>query len=251
MKKSKLSILLAALLFSANVFHPASALQENEAYEHVSFNDYIFVDTPEETINQMKMNIELSNLKSKTTRLSLTSLMAKAFDASGFNNVAEALDYSMLEYRPDRKIYGNDSLLVNDIWSYSPDFRDVMQAFLYEARRANSYEYFKSTSMNFNMPDINLDILNDTQLRKQTDIFGTLHAVNINLGVIKENGKWHILVNVMDTFDFAKEDYNKLVNVVNNIAYYEQELGKVKPYYITIYGDRPNLYKLPFGMPTW
>lgn len=269
MKKSKLLVLLASLLLVATVTQPVYAVEDiekNVAVEdmerdvleenYTMDNEYIFSDIPQETINEMKKSLEQNTLTFQQLQaprsITGTSLMASAFNAAGFNHVAEALDYSMLSLRQEPKIYAPTSSLVNDMWLYSPDFSKAVTEFLFQARAAGSYEYFKSTTMNFTMPNASkASILANTQLKKQTDLFGTLHAVKINLGVVKNGVSWTVLVHINDTFDFKKENYNGLVNLVNNIANYEQELGKVKPYNIMIYGNRSNLVRLPFNVPSW
>lgn len=106
--------------------------------------------------------------------------------------------------------------------------------------------------MNFAMPNASkVEILANTNLKKQTDLFGALHSVKINLGVVKTGVMWDVLILIEDTYDFKEEEYNGLVNVVNNIANYEQERGRVRPYKLFITADKPRLTTLPFGVPLW
>lgn len=182
--------------------------------------------------------------------------MATAFDVAGFNNVASFLNYSMLSMREEPRVELSGSSISADIWSYSPDFERVVKQFLLNARATGENDYFSTVNMNFTMPDASkAQILGSTQLKKQTDLFGTLHGVTLNLGISKvhklDGDIWHMQVIVRDRFDFKREDYNGLVNIVNNITYHKQELGKVKPYDIIIYASRSNLLRPPFGVQPW
>lgn len=259
MLKRKIAILLSSLtMFSFLSIDTNVYATGNVNEQKVSYNSekYEFHETPAETINKMKTNFKENTLnnnkKDSNSERALTSLMAKALDTLGFDNTASALDYSMLAMREEPRMYFSDSKMVNDIWSYSPDFRDAVTNFLWEARSKGAYEYFKTTSINFTLPSNKVEILTNTALKRQTDLFGTLHAVKLNLGIVKSGiNHWDMLVLIEDRFDFEKEKYDTFVDLANNIAYYEQELGKVKPYDILIYGDRGNLSSPPFGVPAW
>lgn len=218
-----------------------------------------FYDTSPEIIELMKKRIEngeVANPTNTTTfnesRITLSSGMAKALDAVGFKHSAYFLNYSMQPLREEPKEIYADSLMVSEIWTYSPDFENVVRAFLNEAKSKGVYEYFKTTSMIFQMPtEGKLEILNNDRLKIRTDLFGSLKTVKINLGVVKNKGAWTIDVIIEDRYDFKDEDYGKLVNIVNNIAHFEQELGKVKPYDIYVFAGRANLLRLPFGVTSW
>lgn len=254
---SMLTIAITTTLLSSNVYAINNTVNSQSLIGSNSIiNEYEFIETRPEIIEEMKNNAKKYEFE-KTAEIpfgsrSLSSKMALAFDVAGFNHVAEALDYSMLKMREEPKLYEYTSSLSNDIWMYSPDFRNVMVNFLNEAKSKNSYEYFKTTSINFNKPNASTsDILFDKNLKKQTDLFGTLHAVTINLGVVKTGLTWQILVIIEDLYDFKKEDYQGMLQLVNNIAYHEQELGLVIPYRIQIFADRPNSKTLPFGVTPW
>lgn len=213
-----------------------------------------FRETPQEIVNKMKNDLlesKNSTINEEATR-ALSSLMAIALNKAGFNNSADLLNYSMLPLRDEPREFNSQSNISNDIWLYSPDFERVATNFLWTARANNSYEYFASTTMNFTMPNANkAQILANTQLKKQTDLFGALHAVNIHLGIVKTGLQWDMLILIEDTYDFKSEQYNSLVNIVNDIAHHDQELGNIKPYLFYITADRPYLNRPPFGVPAW
>lgn len=263
MRKNKtivvLTIMLCTALLSNDVYADDKIVEEEVVVSVESTSkdsEYEFVETPQEIIDEMKKNLEGYQAEEKISYLqnkaSYTSGMARAFDITGFNHIADALDYSMLPMREEPRIFTRTSFLSQDIWKYSPDFEKVVVEFLMEARLNNSYEYFKTTNMEFQMPsDSEAKILADKALKKQTDIFAVFHGVTINLGVINDGFRWHVLVLIDDTFDFKYEEYKGMLGLVNNIAYYEQELGIVNPYKIMLNADNPNLIGLPFGVLEW
>lgn len=220
-------------------------------------NDLIFENTNPEIINTMKSNLELqlknnqTNTNSNIETKSWSSLIASGLDIAGFKSSAHLLNYSMKPLRPEPLIiewgYGT---FVSDMWNYSPDFENAVVRFLNNARGKN--EYFSTVNINFTMPNASKPtILANTALKRQTDLFGAFHGVRLNLGVVKDGSKWHVLALVEDRYDFEKAQYNGLVDLVNNIVNHEQELGKVKPYDVMVYADRPNLSTLPYGVRPW
>lgn len=229
------------------------AFEENVSNQETNLS---FEETNPEIIDKMKANLELqlsngrpnSSIKNEK---SWSSLIASALDAVGFKSAAHLLNYSMKPFRPEPLViewgYGT---FVNDMWDYSPDFKNAVVSFLNSARGRK--EYFKTTSIKFKKPNAsNSAILGSKSLKRQTDLFGAFHEVRLNLGVVKSGSKWHVLALVEDRYDFKPEQYNGLVNLVNNIVHHEQELGKVKPYDVMVYADRPNLLTLPYGVKPW
>lgn len=232
----------------------------NEILIQEEQSNYNFEDTPEEIIDQMKSDLNLSKLNgefSPSSRLGgvtidYTSLMAISLYDMGFKNAGDLLNYSMLTLREEPYRFQSTSLLSGDIWTYSTDFRNVVTNFLNEARANKSYQYFKSTNMAFSMPNASkAQILGDTALKKRTDLFGALHGVTIHLGIVKQGIQWDMMVMIEDTYDFKKEQYDGLVSIVNNMAYNEQERGKIKPYKVLITANKPYLVSPPFNVPAW
>lgn len=101
-------------------------------------------------------NGEVASITNTTTfnesRITLSSGMAKVLSIAGFDHSAYLLDYSMLPLREEPKEIYADSVMASHIWTYSPDFENVVRAFLNEAKSKGSYQYFKTTSMIFQMP---------------------------------------------------------------------------------------------------
>lgn len=234
---------------------------ENNTRKNISIdqNYYEFKDVPQEIIDQMKKrsNTDIANTQFATESMTtmatpaLSSGMAKVLNGVGLNHSARLLNYSMLSMREEPYIiYGSDTF-ISDMWTYSTDLKKVVTSFLNEAKSKKSYEYFKTTTMSFNVPANKSQFLVNTGIRKNLDFFGALHSVNIYLGVVKSGLTWDMLVMIQDRYDFKKEEYNGLVDVVNNIAHHEQELGKIRPYDLYIYADRSNLRGLPYSFPTW
>lgn len=215
---------------------------------------YTFTELDQESIRKMKEEFysEQPDENLKALLRSMSSQMASVLDKAGFNHAAEFLNYSLLPMREEPKVYGSGSVISGDIWTYSTEFQTVIKQFLNRAKSLGSYEYFATTSMEFAMPSASkIDILTNTSLKKWTDLFGALKKVDVNLGLVKTNGAWDIIVQIQDVYDFANEQYNGLVDLVNNIAYYEQERGKVNPYKIIINASQARLYTLPFGVGNW
>lgn len=258
MKKKIISLILSALFVTSlrGSIVLADELSINSEvksqYEQV---DYDFKDTPQEVIDEMKKSLEISKLGGEPYLLnerSLSSMMATALDTAGFTHSANLLNYSMLSLREEPYRFSSTSILSSDIWTYSTDFKTVVMNFLNEAKSKKSYSYFKTTTMNFAMPNASkAQILADTGLKKRTDLFGALHAVTINLGIVKTGVQWDMLVMIEDIYDFKQEQYNGLVNIVNNIAYYDQERGNIKPYNILITANKPYLVAPPFNVGVW
>lgn len=76
-----------------------------------------------------------------------------------------------------------------------------------------------------------------------------MHAVTINFGYVKDSST-QLLVLIEDTYDFKREQYDSLTNLVNNMAYYDQLQGKINPYDIEIYADYMHS-GLPYGITPW
>ncbi|MFQ9823290.1 MAG: hypothetical protein ACLRXI_08295 [Clostridia bacterium] len=264
MKKTAISLLICGLILgsqtNAYAYQSQTQVEKNITNIEEQSNEIKFYDTPQETIDKMNKNFEESKKENNyleennyfQSRISFSSKMAKVLYEAGFTHSGEMLNYSMLKVREEPLEYYADSLMSVDIWTYSPEFRTVVTSFLQEARSKKSYSYYKTTSMTFKETGASkIDILNNRALKKRTDLFGSLHRVNINLGVVKNGVKWNILVLIEDKYDFGKEEYEGLVDLVNNIAYYEQELGEIIPYKVQIFADKPNLITLPFNVPIW
>lgn len=258
MKKKIISLMLSALfvtsLSGSVVFADEVSINSEVRSEYGEVN-YDFKDTPQEVIDEMKKNLEVSKLGVESYSVnerSLSSMMAKALDTAGFNHSANLLNYSMLSLREEPYRFTRTSILSSDIWTYSPEFKKVVVSFLNEAKSKKSYSYFKTTTMNFEMPSASkVQILADTGLKKRTDLFGALHTVTINLGIVKNGIQWDMLVMMQDKYDFEEAQYNGLVNVVTNIAYHDQERGNIKPYNILITADKPYLTTPPFNVGAW
>lgn len=252
--KKILSTLFLSTIFLTPMVHNASAA-ELSVPEDLNIK-YEFVNTDETTVNKMIYNLHKSKKQNRDISLNslppLSSVVAKSLDVVGFNHSAYLLNYSMLPMRVEPlEIEGNQPL-PNDIWQYSPEFKSAVTQFLLSARSANATEYFRTTTLNFEAsPQSAPEVLANTALRKRTDIFGALHSVRLNLGVVKSGLNWHVLVLIEDRYDFVKQDWNGFTSIVNNIANNDQELGNIKPYDIFIYGDRYDLTRLPFGVPIW
>lgn len=260
----KKSILLGILVLGFALYTTGQAVfaveyksSEDTTTKSEYIGGYEFHKTPQETIAKMKSNLNSNKNSMKVNSITgqdvpISSLIAKAFDVAGFNNTANLLNYSMLPLRVEPKEFDYTSNFSSDIWTYSPEFRNVVGAFLNGARSKGSYEYFSTTTMNFNMPsESKAQILSNINLKKRADLFGALHAVTINLGIVKTGFQWDMLVLIEDVYDFKLEQYNSLLNIVNNIAYYDQERGNVRPYNLYIYADRPYLSSPPLGVPAW
>lgn len=247
------------ILSTANVEASELIVSNNSNITKNVESDIKFFETSPEIIELMKKRIENGEVASITntttfneSRITLSSGMAKVLSDAGFDHSAYLLDYSMWPLRKEPKEIYADSVMASHIWTYSPDFENVVRAFLNEAKSKGSYQYFKTTSMIFQMPtEGKLEILGNEKLKIRTDLFGALKKVKINLGVVKNKGAWTIDVIIEDTYDFSNEKYTGFVDLVNNIAYYEQELGKIKPYDIYIYAGRANMLRLPFGVSSW
>ncbi|WP_349393637.1 hypothetical protein [Clostridium perfringens] len=257
MKKIIISTILSSLFIislGGNVVLADNLTNYNDILAQENQSQYNFEDTPYEIIDKMKNDLNSDKIKNGLNENSraLSSLMASALDSVGFNHSANLLNYSMLALREDPYRFQSTSSISNEIWTYSTDFRTVVTNFLNEARANKSYEYFKSTTMAFKMPNASkAQILSNTGLKKRTDFFGALHNVTIHLGIVKQGVQWDMLVMIEDTYDFKQEQYNGLVNIVNNIAYYDQERGKIKPYKVLITANKPRLIAPPFNVPIW
>lgn len=237
--KKKLLLILLSCSIALNCTSLTASATQNNINENASINSANSEFTFKDVSSEMKLLLEeqlesekspeLSPVQAELVeasenyiqpRIAFSSGMAKAFNAAGFY--------------------------------YSPDFRAALVSFLNEARANKATDYFKTTSFAFRMPsESKASILANTSLKKRTDLFGTLHYVQANFDVSKYNGKYSIAVILEDTYDFAKSNYNSLTNIVNDIAYYEQELGKIKPYKIRIFAGRGNLLTPPFNVPIW
>ena len=74
-------------------------------------------------------------------------------------------------------------------------------------------------------------ILHPVKTNNQIGRFAVLH--NIDIKNVKMESDNIITMELVDYYDFSKLDDNKtFFNTVNNIAYKEQALGKMKPYLI-------------------
>lgn len=262
MKKSLKSccaicLLVCFSLLPTNNTYAAEKIQKGSV---VKQSEYDFQDVNPEVVKKMKENFakekKEGKLSPKTQVMSLaySDITAQALAFAGFNDSAYLLQYSMLTSRVEPlEIEAFDSLPVK-MWNYSPEFKNIITSFLYEARSNRSYEYFKETSISFNMPYAadKRDLLTRTDLRSRTDLFGSIHAAKIYLGVVKSGISWDIIVMLEDRYDFLESQHYGLADIVNNMAYYDQVAGKVRPYDLYIYADR--VYSggiLPFGVPTW
>lgn len=270
MRKKIFSIIATITLLTSfgtvnSVFASDDSLlnEENEILEqnfteetdqsNIEFN---FEEVDSNTIAEMKLRLKIDNAKSRVLpqvqSASLSGIMAAGLSAAGFNHSGECLSYSLKSLREEPKIFAPNSSLSYDIWTASPDFEKLMRSFLSKAKASGSHEYFLRTyDLVFESPSIQSAISN-SRSKKQMDLFGAIHGTTgCNLGVVKTNGVWSVLVIIDDDYDFDEYQFNTLAAVANNIAYIEQEAGMVKPYPIKIYADKHKLMTLPYGMGTW
>lgn len=233
-------------------------------------NKVTFTDLSPKEMEKMSANLEhLKNSDNKLSNniaiqpqaLSLSSGMANLLNTAGFKESGYLLDYSMKPLREEPlELYNqNDPAIkfTNDFWNNSPQFKNAVIQFLSEANAAHSYQYFKSTTISFDKPSAsNVSILANSTLKAQTDLFGSLHLARLNLGVVKEGGigqmgNWHVLVDVEDRYDFEQQAYDTFTGLVNNIAYYDQERGNIRPYDLYIDSSKTFFNSLPYYYPIW
>ncbi|MDY6227157.1 MAG: hypothetical protein SPH93_05725 [Clostridium sp.] len=248
MIKKILFLTLSLIIFLGISFKNVSAA------EITNLSTYEFSETPNEIIDMMKNSLGTDESFNKSVNSdsiviedrSISSMMADALKVAGFEHSSSLLVHSIIPMREEPKIISSDSSLSNDIWTYSPDFRNVVTNFLYEARNNTKYEYFRTTTMKFNMPENG-----KWNFIKEADLFGALHEVKINLGVVKHGIQWDVLVMIQDRYDFADAQYDSLVGVVNNLAKFEQDRNRIVPYDLFITANKGNLITLPFNVPLW
>lgn len=228
----------------------------DKAKKELTVNNIQFTQTSPEIIEKMKdhsLNTRDINTKGIDTivaqsSIAISDVTAKALDLAGFKHSAYFLNYAMLPLREEPLMFGEFDTISQDIWNYSNDFEAAVKGFLFNAHGKN--EYFATTTMSFKMPsNSKAQILVNTTLKKRTDLFGALHAVTINFGYVKDSST-QLLVLIEDTYDFKREQYDSLTNLVNNMAYYDQLQGKINPYDIEIYADYMHS-GLPYGITPW
>lgn len=223
---------------------------EYAPYDDISNNDIIFTDISPERIEELKASINSEEPQTiQSPRQVILSVMADQMEKAGCTYSGYLLRYSMLSLQEDPLFFSRNSNISSDIWLYSPDFRNIITAFIFEARNKNSYEYFKSTSFTFTAPSIKST--ETTELAKRWDLYLALRNVNVELGLQKVGMTWNIIVNIRDLYDFAPDTSNTLIGLGVNFAYNQQEANKIHPFNLWISCSKPNQLSLPYGLPTW
>lgn len=250
----KISIVILSIVMVANMctvknVHAQSITKQTE---NKSTSKVDFRKTEPSIIAKMKNHPTQNVSKSLYSSQSYSNTTANLLSLAGFTDSAYLLNYSMLPLREEPLELYETSNISKHIWDYSPDFKSKVITIINQARSANSHEYFRTTSLNFNMPtESKLKILANQTLKRRTDLFGSLHGVTLNIGIVRSGLTWEVLIMIEDRYNFKLEEYNSLTNLVNNLAVYDQISGAIKPYNIIVWGNRNYKLALPFGCITW
>jgi hypothetical protein len=252
MKKLSSIVLALVMITSIGTVKSVHAQPIEKQTINNSSSKFNFRETEPSIIAKMKNHQTQNVSKSIYSTQAYSNTTANLLSLAGLTDSAYLLNYSMLPLREEPLELVESSSLSTHIWGYSPDFMASIIGIINQARAAHSYEYYKTTTLAFNMPTENkATILANQSLKRRADLFGALHLVTLNVGIVKSGLTWQVMVLMEDTYNFAPSQYTGITSIVNNLALYDQINGKIKPYYLMIWGNRNYTASLPFGCSTW